>query len=420
MSDEREPEPERKPRSAVLWTLVIELSGTVSGALIFWLLARLFDPELYGLLGGLMAIGFVAGPVASFGAGALMAQRLANDPDASDHIGEAVGMTLVGTVAASLVVTAIQPFLFDGVDRLTVLIFLLGQVSAFWIAELAVYATLALGRQRLGAWLRIITAIVRLAGFAVYAALAHTPSLRGWAWATLATGLVSAVLVHLGLGRSIGQRLHLRVPSARRFRTGFPFGISTTVEGFLDATDRPVLLHYDFRAGAGIYSAAYRIVGLSYVPMLAVIRSFDREVWRAGEAGLGEGYRQSRRIIALTLPMSVVAAATMYFSAPYVVQILPGSYAEAAPSLRWLAVLPAIKSVQFPLGNALTTSGLAALRLKLTGAAAMLNFALNLWWIPRHSWRGAAAATVLAETALALLLFVVARRRGPSSTYNAR
>jgi O-antigen/teichoic acid export membrane protein len=42
-------------------------------------------------------------------------------------------------------------------------------------------------------------------------------------------------------------------------------------------------------------------------------------------------------------------------------------------------------------------------------ASAFINLGLNLWWIPRWGWRGAAYSSIVAEAALACLLWGMIR-----------
>ena len=85
--------------------------------------------------------------------------------------------------------------------------------------------------------------------------------------------------------------------------------------------------------------------------------------------------------------------------------------------IRWLMLSVCLHAVQFPFADALTGLGRQPLRTGLVTGALLLNVGLNLWWIPRWGWRGAAAATVLCDAILAVALVVavllVPRREAP-------
>lgn len=404
-----------RQRSAVFWTLSNEAIAVGSSVLVFWLLARLLTPDEYGLLGGLVAVCAVIGPLAACGAGALMMRELAGDVRPGKPVGAAIGMTALGTFVGVLLIVVFTPIVVEGVDRTTAFLFSVGNLTATWLTELVVLASNTLNRQRLGAEIRVAQAFIRLGSFAVYAALVDDATLRGWALTTLVAGVLGVLLAHAYFAVRVRSAPHVTAPALVDFRKGAPFAFGSSAEGFLDASDRPVLLHYGFRAEAGTYSAAYRIVSVAYVPLLAILRSFDRALWQKGQEGIAASYSLARHLMTRVVPAAVLTSGALALAAEVIVSGLPDSYAETAPTIRLLAILPVIKAVQFPLGNALTVSGMATLRLGLTVLAALLNLGMNLLMVPSWNWRGAVVATIVAEVVLALAFVVVLQKRQRAS-----
>jgi O-antigen/teichoic acid export membrane protein len=210
------------------------------------------------------------------------------------------------------------------------------------------------------------------------------------------------VTVHGQLARSLGGLPRLRRPRLGELATGFPYGAGNTTEGFLAASDRPLLSQYGFRGEDGIYAAGYRIVSLGFVPLMALLRAQDRRFFRQGALGSGAGHRAGAMMSLHGLVATVPVSLALWVAAPHLDLVINDAYAEAGTVIRWLALLPLVKGFQFAFGNALTAAGNQQARLWLTGAAALGNFGGNLWLIPSRGWRGAAITTLVAEIGLAV------------------
>jgi O-antigen/teichoic acid export membrane protein len=74
--------------------------------------------------------------------------------------------------------------------------------------------------------------------------------------------------------------------------------------------------------------------------------------------------------------------------------------------VRWLAVVPLLKTVHYFGADALTGAGYQGTRTTLLLLVAGTNLALNVWLIPLYSWRGAAIATIVSDAMLAVAIWV--------------
>jgi len=120
------------------------------------------------------------------------------------------------------------------------------------------------------------------------------------------------------------------------------------------------------------------------------------------------GIRSASRLAAAWLPgallYSSAAGVILFLCAPVVVKILGPGYAETVSILHWLAVLPALKSIQFFCADSLTGADFQSLRVGVQGLVAVTNILLNVVLIPQYGWWGAVAATLVSDTLLAFLL----------------
>ena len=78
-------------------------------------------------------------------------------------------------------------------------------------------------------------------------------------------------------------------------------------------------------------------------------------------------------------------------------------------ALRWLALLPLLKSLHYFLAESLTGAGYQGVRAASQIFVAVTNIGLNFWLIPAYSWRGAAWSSIACDALLAVCMFVALR-----------
>jgi O-antigen/teichoic acid export membrane protein len=101
--------------------------------------------------------------------------------------------------------------------------------------------------------------------------------------------------------------------------------------------------------------------------------------------------------------VSLAISVSLFLLAPAVPRLVGTSFSEGAVALRWLCLIPVFRAVHYITGSVLTSAGLQRYRTATQLTAALMNFGINLWLIPRYGWRGAAWASLLTDSALALM-----------------
>jgi O-antigen/teichoic acid export membrane protein len=229
---------------------------------------------------------------------------------------------------------------------------------------------------------------------------------------TLATWLAiycgTGVLVAgLSMWRSVvrfGMPDLRRLPRAEELKEGFGFVLSPLTQTVNNDADKFLLARLADLSTTAVYGTAYRILSAAFVPVQALLTVTYPHFFRQGRNGI----RHASRLAATWLPgallYSSAAGVALFLCAPVVVKILGPGYAETVSILRWLAVLPALKSVQFFCADSLTGADFQSLRVAMQSLVAITNILLNVVLIPQHGWWGAVAATLFSDTLLAFLL----------------
>ncbi len=148
---------------------------------------------------------------------------------------------------------------------------------------------------------------------------------------------------------------------------------------------------------AGVYAAAYRVAAFLYVIPGAVATMWYPRLFKVA----GDRVEHRRLVgsyLAVSGAVGVTSAALVWSFTGWIVHILYGpGFSSAVRLLRVLVWFPALQSLSFPLGDALTTTGRQLQRTGVIVIAALFNVAGNLVVIPRAGAMGAAVITLITE-----------------------
>jgi len=308
-----------------------------------------------------------------------------------------------GDMALSIGLAALG-MAFDGIARV--------QFAAFWAWERMDLETVVTGGQE----------AVLLAGTAVALGLGGDPH------DVLAVFAGSRALGALWGWLLVGRRLG-GVPWPRTaagtlrptLRQCTPFAISDTLTLTYARFDSVMLGLWKGSAAVGLYQAATNLVLYFNV----VARSMNRALYpRMGRAWPGQPAEFSR-LRDMSLRMVAVFAVPITLGslllAPRTIAFLYGPrFAPAVLTYQLLIVVIPIRMAGQTASQSLAaTDHQKARTVAVTGAAA-LNILLNLYFIPRWSYLGAAMTTVICETGVLLAYALILRSAtGPSELFRA-
>jgi O-antigen/teichoic acid export membrane protein len=186
-----------------------------------------------------------------------------------------------------------------------------------------------------------------------------------------------------------------------KWREGLWFAISPSTQVVNNDADKFMLARLANPSQAGIYGAAYRVLSAAFLPVQALLTMTYPRFFREGGHGIHHSGRYAWRWLPAALGYSLGAAGLIFAGAPLVVKLLGSQFRDTAFVLRQLAILPALKAVQFLFADSLSGADFQSLRVLLQAGAAALNVALNLLWMPELGWHGAVRATLVCDGALA-------------------
>jgi O-antigen/teichoic acid export membrane protein len=369
----------------------------------FLLLARLLGSGQYGIFVGAAALVSIASQYSSVGSGWVLLQNVSQDQRTfPQYWGNAI-LTIL--TVGSVIVVLLQIFgkwIIGPAGASIIVLIALGECIFARLTECAGQAFQAFERFRWTATLTTLTSFARLVAAAIMTVTLHHATVKQWAMAwvavSLVTSLVAIGIVFVRIGKPAFQPRLMRSSASEGI--AFAFACSTTV--VYNDVDKAMLSHYGMTVANGTYSMAYRIIDISCVPIRSLHSAALPRFFKQGSAGARASIRFAGQVLGKTLPYALAAAALMYACAGLIPMLVGNSFAASVTTLRWLCLLPALRSLHLSAGDTLTGAGYQRYRTISQVSAAALNFGLNLYLIPAFSWRGAASSSLATDGILAI------------------
>lgn len=397
------------------WSSIVEVLQLASSILVFLILAGQLSVEDYGLMGAIVGVALPAANLSSFGSHVLLVRRVAQGGDLSEAWQRATAVGIVGPGVGALVMIAAKPIILPEADFWVYTLLLVSQLNFFWLTELAVYIGNGTRRLKEAAQIRLLVVACRFGGLMCFV-LFTQHRLIDWAAASVISFAIGAALAIGYVARVFGVKPSIRRLTFADFREGAPFSANAVTESLVDVTDRPLLSRYGHAEDAGIYTLGGRIIQFGYLPIRILLRASDADLFAAGKHGVGPALALTKRLLAPSLAIGITVGVGAYVIAPIVPFLVGDEFLEAVDAIRLLAVMPAIRAVQYLMGNCLTASNNQRWRLVATATAGVLNLGLNLTFLPNGTWRTAVYTTLVSEVFLTTAfigLAVVLAARGP-------
>jgi O-antigen/teichoic acid export membrane protein len=378
------------------------------------LVARYLGPPGLGILNFGAALIAVFNILSNFGLTAIVTREIARDKSkASKYAANVIPIELLFCVLTiGLIVVFVNAFGYSQQTIYVVYILSIGMiVSSLSSIFLAIFQ--AFERLEFQSAVTVITSVVQLCG-AVIAIQLHV-NVVAFAFVSLLTSGVALAYVYATCVR------RFFVP---RFEADFTFWKSTLTEAWPMAAMAISIMIY-FRidvviisviqgtTAVGFYSIAYTLSEASTViPSMLVVALFPvlSRLHQASKTSFQDTCAQSMRyLLYLALPMAFFVT---LWARPIVPLLYGARFDPSVAALQILIWAAAVMYLTMVLGTAYVAANLQRLNMKLTFIAVAVNIGLNVLLIPKYSYYGASAATVVTEAFGLTLDLVILGRYG--------
>jgi O-antigen/teichoic acid export membrane protein len=393
-----------------LWSLGGSGVRLLIQAIYFIIIARCLGPGQYGGFIAATALAAVISPYVGLGCGGLLVKNVARDRRLfSEYWGNGLVMTLVSGSALTFLAMAICRLVLPPSIPMPVIVLLSVSDLIFWkLTELGAWAFQSVERLSGHAQLNALFSLTRLAGIAGLALAVAHPGVMAWSAVYLAGSILAALIalawVTISLGKPTLALHRVRGESVE----GFYFSVGQSAATIYNDIDKTMVARLATLEAAGVYAAAYRLIDVAFIPVRSLLTATLPGFYRTGAGGLQASMQYGKCMLIKILPYSLFITAATLLCAPLAPHILGRQYAGITEALRWLALLPLLKTLHFFMNDALTGAGRQGTRSLIQVGVAAFNVLINLWIIPAYGWRGAAWSSIASDGLLALsLLFIV-------------
>lgn len=405
---------EESLRQGSMWMISGQGFSAAARAVYLVLIVRSLGSGEYGAFAGVAALVAVLSQFSSLGMEMILVRNISRDRASFARTwGQALTILAAGFVALLGATMLAAHFLLRPELRGLAPWIVLSDGLLGKLVQLAGRAFQGAGQL---SWTARLTALMNLCRTAAAGAVwvwarASDTRLTAYFWvhvywiATLIAAAMAAYVVTTQLGWPRFERM-----GRADLMEGLSFSISSSSISIYNDIDKTILVSLGEIYATGIYTAAYRVVDAATAPIFSVYAAATPRFFRAGAESVQQAAAFSRRTMAKTMPYAVLATAAMWVAAPLLPVVFGASFTEAETALRWLCLLPVLRALHYGWGTAITGSASQWNRTATQLGAAALNVALDVALIPRWSWRGAAAASVATDAALALFSYAVLRR----------
>jgi O-antigen/teichoic acid export membrane protein len=390
------------------WMTVGQGMRVVFQAVYFVVIARALGPDGLGAFAGAVALVAIIAPFASLGAGNLLVKHVARSPDRFERYwGGALSVTIASAVALTIGVLAIASLALPRTIPVPLIIAVAVSDLIFArVIDISGQAYQAHERLSRTAQFPLLMSGLRVLAATLFALLGH-PSAERWAfWYAGSTAVAAIVIVGL-TSLELGRPARVFGYPVSELREGAYFATSLSAQNVYNDIDKWMLARLSTLDATGIYTTAYRLIDISFVPVRSVLAAAYPRFFQQGAHGARAGLRLARRLLPLAVAYAAVAGLALFVLAPEVPRVLGRAYQASVAATRWLAILPLLKSIHYFAADTLTGAGYQGRRTVAQIVVAAFNVIVNVPLIAAASWRGAAWSSIASDGLLVILLWSI-------------
>lgn len=393
-----------------IWAAGYEGMAVLSALAGFAIISKGLGPERYL---GYVAVYAIVGTLGSPAYGglilAVLQHAVRDKEDLHTVASSAMTLALASGAVMGAVAMAIAYKVAHGVPRVAIALIIVAEMILVPIINVVSATIQAYGRFPQAMQLRIVPMVLRIGGLvALYVADRVTLVAVG---ICLVAGYFVVVGVALVVGRRVlGFTVRPGVLMWRHVRTTFGYGLGISALSAQNDGDKAVLSAYSpadvvalkkWNADGGLYSAAYRVVQLGFLPVNGLIAATHVRFLHAEDAASRGQTRKAAQLSLLVLAYGALFSLGIWLVAPLIPIVLGEKYRGSLVMMKWLSPLVAFRSMAMFALNGLMGLGHVTLRTVLLVFGAVLSLAMYIALIPSMSWRGAVWGTLISESVLA-------------------
>jgi O-antigen/teichoic acid export membrane protein len=382
----------------VLWVLLGYAARLTFQFGTFLLLARHLGVDGFGAFAGVLALVGLISPFVEWGGYSLIVRDIKAGARAERAFGNSLMLSALTVPIGLLALAALKPLALPAQSWVFVLCIGVGQFVGGRTSALVFGIHTAQDDN----WRNTVLEVIQGAGLFGFVLLLSRFSgdLERWGLYYLVNSVIVGAFATAWIVRRHGRPTTDLGEVRARVRPGFHFAVASSAQSAYTDLDKVMLVRLGSEQAAGVYTAAYRLINVAYLPLGAILYTTYPQFFASGQRGLVETRAWAHRVARWSVAYGVLASAALWLLAPLVPVLLGTEYAESVGALRLLCVMLLLQGLTQPFGDVLTGTGRQRLRGQVQLGVLVLNIVLNLLLIPGYGWAGASWASVITQVVL--------------------
>lgn len=381
-----------------LWVLLGYAARLIFQFGTFLLLARVLGVDGFGAFAGVLALVGLISPFVEWGGYSLIVRDIKAGAHATRALGNSLMLSALTIPAGLLILAALKPIALPSQSWTFVFCVGVGQFLGSRTSVLVQGVHAAENDN----WRNTILEIVTGGGLFVSVVLLATFSgdLERWGLYYLINSLIVGSFATVWIVRRYGLPTIDMREVRGRITPGFHFAVALSAQSAYTDLDKVMLVRLGSEQAAGVYTAAFRLINVAFLPLGAILTTTYPQYFASGQRGLSETRVWARRVARWSTAYGLLSSAALWLLAPIVPILLGPEYAQSVGALRLLCIMLLLQGLTYPFGDVLTGTGRQGLRGQVQLGVLVLNLVLNLVLIPRYGWAGASWASVITQAVL--------------------
>ncbi len=385
-----------------VWALAVEMLGLLTSVLAFGIIAKGIGPVAYGGYVAVFGVIAVLGPPIAGGlALSVLHHGVREQEDKTVMVRSVLTLALgLGVVLATICFVVATRLVPKGLSKPTILAIVIGEMVLVPLMLVISALVQAYGPFASAMQMRMAPNMMRFVGLLALVAFRGV-TITNVGIVLVYSYIAAAVPMLIHGSRLLGVPLRPGRPHLRHARSGMNYGVGMSALGLQNDGDKIALSRYGWLTQGGQYGAAYKIVQIGFAPVNGLLAASHNRFLAHDPGARDQHLRRSIRFAAYAFGYGAVVSALLFVFAPIVPWIVGEKYRPSVTMMRYLSPVVLFRSLgMFPL-NGLLGLGRTAVRTGLLIFGAVVSVASYVLLVPRHSWRGAVAGTLISESLLA-------------------
>jgi O-antigen/teichoic acid export membrane protein len=395
--------------SNYLWILLGQGSRFLINSIYLILLIRVLKINEYGLVSSTLALMYIFFPLMGFGIGNILIKNIAQNKENINLIwGQSLKVIAFSFIVVCPFSIAVYIYINDFyINIFPFIIFSLTELLLYSLIELCCQLLQSINESKKVSIISMIYSSAKLLSVLILYVISN-PELNSWLWLYFFSTFSATLLTFYIVTRTIGYPIFNKSKDIlMKIKESSFFSINNLVTVIINEIDKLILNKFTTSSLVGIYTLSYKMIDISFIPIKSFLFYSYANFFKYGKGGIKDTLRYSLPYMSINIVIALLIAITIYLIAPIVPFLVGKSDPRIVNIIKFMCLIPLIRTLYYFTGDILTGSGFQKLRTLINIPITLLSVLLNVYLIKIYSWTGAIITMYISYTLIILVQIIL-------------